>query len=144
MEAVEEAPGARVDTEREMIDDATISQLFGTLIWQAYDGETGELLGSLGYGRSDMSREDQATLIEEFREFLITNSADVDAYMDHLGYDMTDVAHDYVLTRNRHGAGFWDRCHCGGDEAAKRLTDAAHSIGELTLLRDDDGSLSLN
>lgn len=37
--------------------------------------------------------------------------------------------HDFWLTRNRHGAGFWDR---GYDKSiGKPLTDAAHAYGEL-------------
>jgi hypothetical protein len=49
---------------------------------------------------------------------------------------------DFWLTRNRHGAGFWD-----GDwdhldetgEAAKRLTDSAHSFGECYCFIDEEG-----
>lgn len=39
---------------------------------------------------------------------------------DHLG-------HDFALTRNGHGAGFWDR---GLGDVGDRLTSAAHAYGE--------------
>lgn len=45
--------------------------------------------------------------------------------------------HNFWLTRNRHGAGFWD-----GDwraDVGKRLTDAAHVYGEYNLIIGDDG-----
>ena len=46
---------------------------------------------------------------------------------------------DFWLTRNGHGAGFWD-----GDwtePAATLLTDAAHKFGECNLYPGDDGRL---
>lgn len=46
------------------------------------------------------------------------------------------AAHDFILTRNRHGAGFWD----GGWAApwGDRLTKLAHQFGELELYRDPE------
>src|SRR4051812_28061406 len=49
------------------------------------------------------------------------------------------AGHDFWLTRNRHGAGFWD-----GDwqePAATQLTDAAHKYGECNLYVGDDGKV---
>jgi hypothetical protein len=40
------------------------------------------------------------------------------------------AGHDFWLTRNRHGAGFWDRYL---DELGQRLTDASHGCGEANL-----------
>jgi len=48
-------------------------------------------------------------------------------------YDL--AGHDFALTRNRHGAGFWDR---GLGEAGDVLTDLAHSFGEATLFASAD------
>jgi len=52
--------------------------------------------------------------------------------------DMAKYAgHDFWLTRNGHGCGFWD-----GDwrePAATVLTDAAHAFGEFNLYVGDDG-----
>jgi len=44
--------------------------------------------------------------------------------------------HDFWLTRNRHGVGFWDR---GDEELGEALTRAAHSFGEHSLYVGDDG-----
>ena len=51
-------------------------------------------------------------------------------------YDAAQFGHDFWLTRNRHGAGFWDR-DLGGLGA--QLTDAAHTMGEVYLYVGDDG-----
>lgn len=51
------------------------------------------------------------------------------------------IAHDFWLTRNRHGAGFWD-----GDYPKpldQQLTALAHSYGECYLYIGDDGKLYL-
>lgn len=48
------------------------------------------------------------------------------------------AGHDFWLTRNGHGAGFWD-----GDwpEHGDTLTDASHKFGEYSLYIGDDGSV---
>jgi hypothetical protein len=49
------------------------------------------------------------------------------------------AGHDFWLTRNRHGAGFWD-----GDypkELGARLTEASHGYGEFNLYVGDDGKI---
>ena len=45
---------------------------------------------------------------------------------------MEQAGHDFWLTRNGHGVGFWDRPECyGGQDIADRLSDAAHKFGEV-------------
>jgi hypothetical protein len=43
------------------------------------------------------------------------------------GMAPAQIGHDFWLTRNRHGAGFWDR---GLGERGQYLTDASHPYGE--------------
>lgn len=43
---------------------------------------------------------------------------------------------DFWLTRNGHGAGFWDR---GLGDVGTRLTCAAHNYGSVDLYAGDDG-----
>ena len=53
------------------------------------------------------------------------------------------AGHDFWLTRNGHGVGFWDRDEL--DEATQtRLTDASEAFGECTLYVGDDGKLYLS
>lgn len=59
---------------------------------------------------------------------------------DNSQYSDSELAgHDFWLTRNRHGAGFWD-----GDiseEIGKRLTEASHAFGEFDLYIGDDNQI---
>ena len=65
----------------------------------------------------------------------------VDAFIDANkddpeGIDAAQAGHDFWLTRNGHGAGFWDR---GLGERGDRLTNAAHVYGACDLYLGDDG-----
>jgi hypothetical protein len=68
---------------------------------------------------------------EAFQE---ANADDLQAYEEATGYT---GGNDLWLTRNRHGAGFWDR---GLGDLGKRLTDAAR-LGEVDVYQGDDGYL---
>jgi hypothetical protein len=46
------------------------------------------------------------------------------------------IPHDFWLTRNHHGAGFWDGDY--PEPLATQLTDLAHSFGECDLYVGDD------
>ena len=60
-------------------------------------------------------------------------------YDDIVTRDYARAGHDFWLTRNGHGAGFWD-----GDwpaDVGARLTEAAHAFGESDVYVGDDGLL---
>lgn len=48
------------------------------------------------------------------------------------------AGHDFYLTRNRHGVGFWDR---GMGHLGDTLTEVAHTYGEASLYVGDEGKL---
>lgn len=54
------------------------------------------------------------------------------------GHDARAAGHDFWLTRNRHGAGFWD-----GDwgDQGDALTELSHSYPEIDLYIGDDGAI---
>lgn len=56
-------------------------------------------------------------------------------------YDYETVMHDFWLTRNRHGAGFWDGDYKESD--GEKLTELSHSFGELNVVTGDDNKLYL-
>ena len=69
--------------------------------------------------------------------------SDCDKFVEANADDLADIdpgqaGHDFWLTRNHHGAGFWDR---GLGDVGDRLTKAAHVYGEVNLYRGDDGKL---
>ena len=69
-------------------------------------------------------------------DFVNANREDLDEATDELHRDDEAHGHDFWLTRNRHGAGFWDRGY--SPELSKRLTDAAHAYGEVYLYVNPD------
>ncbi len=50
----------------------------------------------------------------------------------------SQIGHDFWLTRNHHGVGFWDR---GLGEIGEKLTEAAQVYHEIDLCIRDDGNL---
>jgi len=69
--------------------------------------------------------------------------ADIEQFLDDEVQDICErrniddgqIGHDFSLTRNHHGAGFWDRGH-GYD--GQRLTDIAHTFGETSWFVEGD------
>lgn len=57
-----------------------------------------------------------------------------------LAGDDDQNGHDFWLTRNHHGAGFWDR---GYGQIGEELTTAAQAYKECTLVLGDNGLLYL-
>jgi hypothetical protein len=53
-------------------------------------------------------------------------------------YDASQAGHDFWLTRNGHGAGFWDR---GLGMVGDRLTENSKPYGEANLYVEDDGTV---
>ncbi len=49
------------------------------------------------------------------------------------------AGHDFWLTRNGHGSGFWDREY--PSSISRALTGAAHAFGEFDIYVGDDGKL---
>lgn len=76
--------------------------------------------------------------MEEIREDVegfLSLALDIDG-ADTIGAEQ--MGRDFCLTRNGHGAGFWDR---GLGELGDKLTDAAKTYGEQELYVGDDGVL---
>jgi hypothetical protein len=82
----------------------------------------------------------------EAREEAASNVTDFYASVREAGLDLGTMTpetfgHDFYLTRNRHGAGFWDR---GLGDLGTALTDLAHPWGEASVYVGDDGLLYLS
>jgi hypothetical protein len=58
---------------------------------------------------------------------------EANAILKYQGNDLGSLAgHDFFLTRNRHGAGFWDNAIYNelANEGCNRLTELSHKLGE--------------
>jgi len=78
----------------------------------------------------DIAAETKLRMIEDCTEFQKRHAADITE-------NPTQAGHDFWLTRNGHGAGFWD-----GDwseDVGERLTSASKEFGFFTLYVGDDG-----
>lgn len=53
-------------------------------------------------------------------------------------YSPQQLGHDFWLTRNGHGAGFWDRDELARDGLGDQLTELAQQAGEVWLYQGDD------
>ncbi len=106
-------------------------------LWSSTDGDDTPLDDN--YSIDDLAPETLAKMQADCEQFEKEN-AELLTYENCLrgGYSTEDNAgHDFWLTRNGHGAGFWD-----GDwkePAATQLTDSAHAYGECNLYVGDDG-----
>ncbi|HYX21865.1 MAG TPA: hypothetical protein VFA98_13545 [Thermoanaerobaculia bacterium] len=104
------------------------------------DDSGGEPLDK-NYGLSDLSRDTEKEMVADCKKFLDKAWKDlVWAPKEIRGYPMIEMAgHDFWLTRNGHGAGFWD-----GDwprELGQQLTKISKSFGETNLYVGDDGKI---
>ncbi len=86
----------------------------------------------------DVADEARAEMRAECLDFLAFNYSDVLAMVATAGFDYASVGHDFWLTRNGHGAGFWDR---GLGEIGERLSKAARVYGSSDLYIGDDGKV---
>lgn len=73
-------------------------------------------------------------------QFQRDHAADLEAYTAETGRDLGSAGHDLYLSRNGHGAGFFDR---GNGAALDRLQDAARGYGEMDCCLSRSGWMRL-
>lgn len=109
-------------------------------LWSTNDESTpqgGEPLDK-NYSAENIDPATLDSMAEDCRKFQESNAKDLAKYnhpflsADELG------GHDFWLTRNGHGAGFWDRNWLPKD-AGERLSEAARKCGEVDLYVGNDG-----
>lgn len=87
------------------------------------------------YGFDDLADETSAEMRADCDAFYTANADDLYLASDDQG------GHDFWLTRNGHGVGFWDRPKKYGKDQAERLSKAARAYGEVYLYVGDDGKV---
>lgn len=108
-------------------------------LWSSTDESTpsGGYALDDNYDRDDIDSQTHNEMEADCGSFISDLSdEDFSLYVDTLGYE--HFGHDFWLTRNGHGVGFWDR---GLDELGDRLTDACKIYGEYNLYVGDDGKV---
>lgn len=120
------------------LDKFTV-QYLETLLWstQNFDDEgkeNYETFDAEGFVISDFSKDALEIAKGECEQFQ-------EDHLDLIAHDLGRAGHDFALTRNRHGAGFWD-----GDweeKAGKILTDSSHTWGEVDLYVNNQNEVEI-
>lgn len=118
------------------LEEGTLESYIGTALWsttaeEAYDGE---FLDEF-YSFEDVDEDDLEILRKELCLFIkehfgLVTSTDRNT-------DISHFVHNVWLTRNGHGAGFWDGDYANGEA----LTEACEKLGEVCLYAGDDGKI---
>lgn len=118
------------DIIEEGVNKKTLGSYLTTALWSSTDSDTGGNLDDKFSIRDiDKSAVNQAKKdLDKF--FKLAKE-----YLE--GHSDEDVAHDFWLTRNHHGAGFWD----GDYEHGDILTKIANKFKEVELYVGDDGKI---
>jgi len=119
------------------VTEADIDDMLQGYIECALWSSTGDDDRPLDDEHSDVTSETRASMREDCARFARENAADLIAYVEK-GRGWSYAGHDFWLTRNRHGAGFWDR---GLGALGERLSDAARKFSEAYLYVGDDGEV---
>jgi hypothetical protein len=119
-----------------------------TALWSTHDesDESGGEPFDSNYDASDLAPETLASIERDCLAFFVacdqimTDAIETGRVKFGPDFDAWGRAgHDFWLTRNGHGAGFWD-----GDwpePFATQLTDASKNFGEIDLYLDDSGAI---
>lgn len=100
-------------------------------LWSSV-GEDGNALDAK-YGIEDFHPASMQSIVENCSDFYNDHQDLIDSNMT-----LAQAGHDFWLTRNYHGVGFWDR-----DLGAigQDLTEASHTYGECWITEGNDGKL---
>lgn len=86
------------------------------------------------HGAEDIAMETLVKMVSDCTRFQATNQID----LVRSGLSPDYQGHDFWLSRNGHGAGFWDR---GLGAVGDKLHKAAKNMGEVYLYVGDDGKI---
>lgn len=112
--------------------DAFTEAYLETALWSETDEEEKPL--DRNFGISDFAPEAVDAAIKAAADFQQRNETD----LDEASGDSEQHGHDFWLTRNGHGAGFWGR---GYGAVGERLSKAAEAYGSEDIYVGDDGLL---
>ena len=103
-----------------------------------------EYTGDVHNGMDAFTEASQESIRQECDDFALANVADLIGYAARRAYDPQDgdvwehAGHDFALSRNRHGTGFWDR---GLGDLGTRLDKASEAWGTVNAWEDEDGTV---
>jgi hypothetical protein len=128
----------------------TIRALAETILWSSFDENSAPL--DENFSATDINQGCLDRLYLEYGQFLASvekritaifgdNWDSIDEFYDVIQPVENQTEHDFILTRNGHGCGFWD-----GDWmpcVSEILTEAAKNFPEICAVVGDDGKVYL-
>ena len=111
-------------------EELAVTNYLAAALWSSVDDKDDPL--DQNYSLLDVSDEAKKQAQDDVHRFVKTAGAMLK------DQNPEQVGHDFWLTRNHHGAGFWDRPSIYGQELADKLTELAQSFGELTAYVGDE------
>lgn len=115
--------------------DSFVDAYIACALWSSTD-ESDESGGNPlddNYSEEDIAPSAREAMRADCDAFYAANAADLSRIADD-----SQAGHDFWLTRNGHGAGFWDR---GNGALGERLSKASKVFGEVNLYVGDDGKI---
>jgi hypothetical protein len=127
-------------TGAEILDlEYELEHYIQTALWSSTD-DAGMPLDTIA-DASNIAPESLASMREDLEAFVASvDESFLEFWQAELGAGQ--VGHDFWLTRNGHGAGFWDRFSAGiGARIGQHLTEASRPFGESSLYVLPDGRI---
>jgi len=116
------------DIER-AIDSYLICAIWAGDAWWLGDDGNPPTLDDIGVSTFDITDDTRAHVRRDIARFVrVARKRDLALWT------AEELGHDFYLTRNGHGTGFWDR---GRSDAGERLADIAQTFGEHELCEED-------
>lgn len=117
-----------------------VRQYIECALWSSTDDD-GTPLDNAKYSDNELAGETIARFVGDCTKFenACEQFPEFDAVRNGFPNRPSAIAHDFWLTRNGHGAGFWDGDY--PEPIATKLTDLAKSFGECDLYIGDDGRI---
>lgn len=120
-------------------------------LWSSHDESTpdgGEPMDN-NYSTEDIAEETLEEMRKDCLDFLTAHpeESDIPSFLAVLSDEQLELAgHDFWLTRNGHGAGFWDGDwddleEFGGESWGEKLTERSKPYGSVDLYVGDDGKI---
>lgn len=130
----------KLKTYRDVYPDSFLTGYFECALWASHEesDESGGEPMDANFDICDIDETCLTAMIAECADFQGTYAELLERYYAS-GRDASQAGHDFWLTRNRHGAGFWDRGLPGN--LGNELTKASHSFGSCDLYIGDDGKI---
>jgi hypothetical protein len=116
-------------------------------LWSSTD-DGGEPLDR-NFSQKDIAPTSLRKMKHDCVKFMEANRRDLVLYCETVRYnpsegsEMAYAGHDFWLTRNGHGAGFWDRDGIS-EQLGERLTKASKKFGSSDLYVGDDGKVHVS